>query len=79
MQLVPLNSNNEQHLIVNYTFNLGDSNEAIQLTSANVGDGQWHEVSVVREWKKVTLTVDTDNSVTGLCCLSPGPSIVDVI
>lgn len=51
----------ERELIVTYT--LGSANgercPMLQVTGVNVGDGQWHNVSVVRERSIVTLSVDS--------------------
>ena len=54
------------------TYRLGSTIEGrftlLQLTGVNVGDGQWHNISVVRERTIVTLSVDSDGdgySVTG--------------
>ena len=61
--MVPLNidGEGERELIVTYT--LGSANgercPMLQVTGVNVGDGQWHNVSVVRERSIVTLSVDS--------------------
>lgn len=60
----------ESELIVTYILGSasGGSSPVLQLTGVNVGDGQWHNISVVRERTSVTLSVDSDGdgySVTG--------------
>lgn len=59
----------ESELIVTYTLGLNSRSSAVvQLTGVNVGNGQWHNISVVRERTHVTLSVDSDGdgySVTG--------------
>ena len=60
----------ESELIVTYTLGYkGWPSQVLQLTGVNVGNGQWHNISVVRERTQVTLSVDTDGdgySVTGV-------------
>ncbi len=60
----------ESELIVTYTLGTkGRSSPVLQLTGVNVGNGQWHNISVVRERTQVTLSVDSDGdgySVTGM-------------
>ena len=60
----------ESKLIVTYILGSasGGSSPGLQLTGVNVGDGKWHNISVVRERTFVTLSVDSDGdgySVTG--------------
>ena len=61
----------ESELIVTYILGSanGGASSVLQLTGVNVGDGQWHNISVVRERTFVTLSVDSDAdgySVTGM-------------
>ena len=60
----------ESELIVTYTLGSakGGRSPVLQLSGVNVGDGQWHNISVVRDRTLVTLSVDSDGdgySVTG--------------
>ena len=70
--MVPYDSDGdgERKLIVTYTLGSGKGDDAavVQLTGVNVGDGQWHNISVVRERTLLKLSVDEDGdgySVTG--------------
>ena len=61
----------ESELIVTYILGSanGGASSVLQLTGVNVGDGQWHNISVVRERTFVMLSVDSDAdgySVTGM-------------
>ena len=62
--MVPYNIDGEgdRGLIVTYTLGSGNGQRPamLQLTGVNVGDGQWHNISVVRERSMVTLSVDSD-------------------
>ncbi|XP_068725251.1 protocadherin-like protein isoform X1 [Montipora capricornis] len=64
LEVVPYNidGKGERELIVTYTLGSASSRRSplIQLTGVNVGDGQWHNISVVRERTIVTLSVDSD-------------------
>jgi len=73
VQVVPydIDGDGERELIVTYTLGStkGGRSPLLQLTGVNVGDGQWHNISVVRERTVVTLAVDSDGdgySVTGM-------------
>lgn len=61
----------ERELIVTYTLGSGkegDRPAVVQLTGVNVGDGQWHNISVLRERRLLKLSVDSDSggyTVTG--------------
>ena len=61
----------ERELIVTYTLGSGKGGgrpAVVQLTGVNVGDGQWHNISVLRERKLLKLSVDSDSggyTVTG--------------
>lgn len=51
----------KSELIVTYTLGLkSQSSTVVQLTGVNVGDGQWHNISVWRERRQLTLSVDSD-------------------
>ena len=62
--MVPYNIDGEgdRGLIVTYTLGsaIGQRPAMLQLTGVNVGDGQWHNISVLRERSMVTLSVDSD-------------------
>lgn len=61
----------ERELIVTYTLGSGKEGgrpAVVQLTGVNVGDGQWHNISVLRERRLLKLSVDSDSggyTVTG--------------
>ncbi|XP_022787640.1 protocadherin Fat 4-like [Stylophora pistillata] len=63
LEVVPydIDGEGESELIVTYTLGYKDqSSPVLQLTGVNVGNGQWHNISVVRERTHVTLSVDSD-------------------
>ena len=76
-QVVPydIDGEGESELIVTYTLGYkNQSSPVLQLTGVNVGNGQWHNISVVRERTHVTLSVDSDGdgySVTGMVVTYP--------
>lgn len=65
-----IDGDGESEVIVTYTLGYKNkSSSVLQLTGVNVGNGQWHNISVVRERTHVTLSVDSDGdgySVTGI-------------
>lgn len=57
-----IDGDGKRELIVTYTLGsaLGSRSPVLQLTGVNVGDGQWHNISVVRDGTRVSLSVDGD-------------------